>query len=42
MLAFSFWDDSVMSVACLMWFWVSAAGKIDLPPGAKIDFICLR
>jgi hypothetical protein len=38
---FSFWDDSMMSVACLMWFRVSAANKIDLPPGAKIDFICL-
>jgi hypothetical protein len=31
----------MMSVACLMWFQVPAADKIDLPPGAKIDFICL-
>lgn len=25
----------------MMWFRVSAADKIDLPPGAKIDFICV-
>jgi hypothetical protein len=37
-----FWDNSTMSVACLMWFWVSTADKIDLPPEAKIGFICVR
>jgi hypothetical protein len=37
MSAFS--DNSMLSVACLMWVRVSAADKTDLPPRAEVDHL---